>query len=222
MEAGKLAGLNILRLINEPTAAVLAYGLDKDGREKNVLVYNLGGGTFDVCVFKVKGHEYQVLGTAGNPDFGGKDLDDCLVKHCMEEFNERWMVDISHDKWAMMTLRNECKKAKHELSSSSEACIEIQSLYAGVDLDQSISKKTFERILDNHFSYTLKFVDAALKDAKIAKAKIDDVILVGGSTLIPKLQKMIIEYFEDVQVKCSISGDEIIVQGAGRCNSYHL
>jgi len=191
-DAGVISGLNVLRVINEPTAAAIAYGLDKKSEEKHVLIFDLGGGTFDVSILNIDGGVFQVLSTAGNTHLGGEDFDNRVVNHFVKEFKRKNKKDITGNKRALRRLRTACEKAKRTLSSSAQASIEIDSLFEGIDFYSSITRARFEELNSDLFSSTLAPVNKALNDAKLTKANIDEIVLVGGSTRIPKINKIIL------------------------------
>uniref|UniRef100_A0A5F9D3H0 Heat shock protein family A (Hsp70) member 1 like n=1 Tax=Oryctolagus cuniculus TaxID=9986 RepID=A0A5F9D3H0_RABIT len=191
-DAGVIAGLNVLRIINEPTAAAIAYGLDKAGQgERHVLIFDLGGGTFDVSVLTIDDGIFEVKATAGDTHLGGEDFDNRLVGHFVEEFKRKHKKDISQNKRAVRRLRTACERAKRTLSSSTQANLEIDSLYEGIDFYTSITRARFEELCADLFRGTLEPVEKALRDAKMDKAKIHDIVLVGGSTRIPKVQRLL-------------------------------
>ncbi|XP_005100356.1 heat shock protein 70 B2 [Aplysia californica] len=215
-DAGAIAGLNVLRMINEPTAAALAYGLDKgQSGEKNVLIFDLGGGTFDVSVLTIdEGSMFEVKATAGDTHLGGEDFDNRLVSHFLQEFKRKHNKDISKNARATRRLRTACERAKRTLSSSSEASIEIDSLFEGMDYYTKISRARFEELCADLFRSTLEPVESALRDAKLDKGKIDEVVLVGGSTRIPKIQKLLSDFFNGKELNKSINPDEAVAYGA--------
>uniref|UniRef100_A0A8B9JJ77 Heat shock cognate 71 kDa protein n=1 Tax=Astyanax mexicanus TaxID=7994 RepID=A0A8B9JJ77_ASTMX len=189
-DAGTISGLNVLRIINEPTAAAIAYGLDKKvGSERNVLIFDLGGGTFDVSILTIEDGIFEVKSTAGDTHLGGEDFDNRMVNHFITEFKRKHKKDISDNKRAVRRLRTACERAKRTLSSSTQASIEIDSLYEGVDFYTSITRARFEELNADLFRGTLDPVEKSLRDAKLDKAQIHDIVLVGGSTRIPKIQK---------------------------------
>lgn len=192
-DAGIIAGLNVLRIINEPTAAALAYGLDKNLKgDKNVLIFDLGGGTFDVSILAIdEGSLFEVKSTAGDTHLGGEDFDNRLVTHFAEEFKRKCKKDIAGNARALRRLRTACERAKRTLSSSTEASLEIDALHDGVDFYSKITRARFEELCMDLFRSTLAPVEKALADAKMDKSNIHDVVLVGGSTRIPKIQKML-------------------------------
>ena len=215
-DAGVIAGLNVLRIINEPTAAALAYGLDKNLKgEKNILIFDLGGGTFDVSILTIdEGSLFEVKSTAGDTHLGGEDFDNRLVNHFLEEFKRKYKKDMSGNARALRRLRTACERAKRTLSSSTEASIEIDALHEGVDFYSKISRARFEELNMDLFRSTLQPVEKALNDAKMDKGKIDEVVLVGGSTRIPKIQKMLQDFFCGKQLNFSINPDEAVAYGA--------
>ncbi|CRK88906.1 CLUMA_CG002506, isoform A [Clunio marinus] len=215
-DAGAIAGLNVLRIINEPTAAALAYGLDKNLKgERNVLIFDLGGGTFDVSILTIdEGSLFEVKSTAGDTHLGGEDFDNRLVNHFLEEFKRKHKKDLSGNMRALRRLRTACERAKRTLSSSTEATIEIDALHEGVDFYSKISRARFEEMNMDLFRSTLQPVEQALRDAKMDKGQIHDVVLVGGSTRIPKIQKMLQDFFCGKQLNFSINPDEAVAYGA--------
>ncbi|XP_038672095.1 heat shock 70 kDa protein 1A-like [Scyliorhinus canicula] len=214
-DAGVIAGLNVLRVINEPTAAAIAYGLDKKGRgEHNVLIFDLGGGTFDVSVLTIDDGIFEVKSTAGDTHLGGEDFDNRMVSHFIEEFKRKCKKDISQNKRAVRRLRTACERAKRTLSSSTQASIEIDSLFEGIDFYTSITRARFEELNSDLFRGTLEPVEKALRDAKMEKSHIHDVVLVGGSTRIPKVQKLLQDFFNGKELNKSINPDEAVAYGA--------
>ena len=215
-DAGIIASLNVLRIINEPTAAALAYGLDKNLKgEKNVLVYDLGGGTFDVSILTIdEGNMFEVRSTAGDTHLGGEDFDSRIVNHLVEEFKRKHKKDISGSQRAIRRLRSACERAKRTLSSSTEASIEIDSLFEGIDFYTKITRARFEDLCADLFRNTMEPVEKAIKDAKLDKSKIDDIVLVGGSTRIPKIQKLLQDFMNGKELNKSINPDEAVAYGA--------
>lgn len=229
-DAGVIAGLEVLRIINEPTAAAIAYGFDKHASgEKNILVYDMGGGTFDVSILHLDKSEvgdiFHVEATDGNTHLGGEDFDNYLVQHFMTEFKRKYKTDINklesdsedtrlRKEKAQRRLRTACERAKKTLSSSTQANIEIDSLFNGVDFYTSITRARFEELCAGSFRDSLTNVERALNKAKMDKSKIDEVILVGGSTRIPKVQKLISDFFNGKEVNKSINPDEAVAHGA--------
>nr|XP_061796920.1 heat shock cognate 71 kDa protein-like isoform X6 [Nerophis lumbriciformis] len=214
-DAGIISGLNVLRIINEPTAAAIAYGLDKKvGSERNVLIFDLGGGTFDVSVLAIEDGIFEVKSTAGDTHLGGEDFDNRMVNHFIAEFKRKHKKDISENKRAVRRLRTACERAKRTLSSSSQASIEIDSLFEGVDFYTSITRARFEELNGDLFRGTLEPVEKALRDAKLEKAAIHEIVLVGGSTRIPRIQKLLQDFFNGKELNKSINPDEAVAYGA--------
>lgn len=215
-DAGVIAGLNVLRIVNEPTAAALAYGLDKNiSGEKNVLIFDLGGGTFDVSILTIdEGSIFEVRSTAGDTHLGGEDFDNRMVNHFVQEFKRKYNKDISKNNRSLRRLRTACERAKRTLSSSSEANIEIDSLFEGMDFYSKITQARFEELCADLFRGTLEPVEKALRDAKMDKSKIHEVVLVGGSTRIPKIQKMLQDFMGGKELNKSINPDEAVAYGA--------
>ncbi|XP_043975654.1 heat shock protein family A (Hsp70) member 8b [Gambusia affinis] len=214
-DAGTISGLNVLRIINEPTAAAIAYGLDKKvGCEKNVLIFDLGGGTFDVSILTIEDGIFEVKATAGDTHLGGEDFDNRMVNHFISEFKRKYKKDISDNKRAVRRLRTACERAKRTLSSSTQASIEIDSLYEGIDFYTSITRARFEELNADLFRGTLEPVEKSLRDAKMDKAQIHEIVLVGGSTRIPKIQKLLQDFFNGKELNKSINPDEAVAYGA--------
>merc|ERR1711937_628557 len=216
-DAGVIAGLNIIRIINEPTAAAIAYGLDKKKtgvKESNVLIFDLGGGTFDVSILSIEGGIFEVKATAGDTHLGGEDFDNRLVDHFVNEFRRKHKKDISSNKRALRRLRTACERAKRTLSASAQANIEIDSLFEGIDFYTSITRARFEELCSDLFKGTLEPVEKAMRDAKMDKSSINDIVLVGGSTRIPKIQKLLQDFFNGKELNKSINPDEAVAYGA--------
>ena len=214
-DAGTIAGLNILRIINEPTAAAIAYGLDKnDKTERNILIFDCGGGTFDVSILNIDDSIFEVRATAGDTHLGGEDFDTILVEHFAEEFRKKHRQDISENKKALRRLRTACERAKRTLSSATTANIEVDSLYDGIDFNASITRAKFENLCDSLFRKTMAPVEQVLKDSKLSKSQIDEVVLVGGSTRIPKIQQLLSDFFNGKELCKSINPDECVAYGA--------
>lgn len=213
---GIIAGLNVLRIINEPTAAAIAYGLDKKsgGGERNVLIFDLGGGTFDVSILTIEDGIFEVKSTRGDTHLGGEDFDNRMVDFFKKEFLKKYKKDISSNKRAMRRLRTACERAKRTLSSSHQANIEIDSLYEGIDYYTSFSRAKFEKENDDLFRSTTEPVEKALKDAKLTKSDIHEIVLVGGSTRIPKIQELLKTTFNGKELNKSINPDEAVAYGA--------
>ncbi|XP_003378388.1 heat shockprotein A [Trichinella spiralis] len=214
-DAGTISGLNVLRIINEPTAAAIAYGLDrKGGGERNVLIFDLGGGTFDVSILTIEDGIFEVKSTAGDTHLGGEDFDNRMVNHFVAEFKRKNKKDMSSNPRALRRLRTACERAKRTLSSSTQASIEIDSLYEGIDFYTTITRARFEELNADLFRSTLEPVEKALRDAKLDKAVIHEVVLVGGSTRIPKVQKLLQDFFNGKELNKSINPDEAVAYGA--------
>ena len=214
-DAGTIAGLNVLRIINEPTAAAIAYGLDKKGQgEKNILIYDLGGGTFDVTIMSIEDGIFEVKSTAGDTHLGGEDFDRRLMEHFMLDFKKKHKKDISENKKSVRRLQTACEQAKKTLSSSTTATLEIDSLFEGIDYNSVISRARFEDICSYLFKKTFDPVDKVLKDAKISKSQIHEIVLVGGSTRIPKIQSQLSDYFNGKELCKGINPDEAVAYGA--------
>jgi heat shock protein 1/8 len=214
-DACRIAGLEALRIINEPTAAALAYGLDKNFEgERNVLIFDLGGGTFDVSLLTIEDGVFEVKATAGDTHLGGEDFDSRMVTHFIDEFKRKEKLDLSKSARAVRRLRSACEKAKRTLSSSATASIEIDSLYEGKDFYSSITRARFEELCGDLFRGCLDPVEKVLRDAKMDKSKVHDVVLVGGSTRIPKVQKLLSEFFNGKELCKSINQDEAVAYGA--------
>jgi len=213
-DAGAIAGLNVLRIINEPTAAAIAYGLDKKGGERNVLIFDLGGGTFDVSLLTINDGLFEVKATAGDTHLGGEDFDNRMVDFCIQEFKRKHGKDISSNERAKRRLRTACERAKRTLSSSMRAHIEIDGLFEGIDYTTQISRARFEELNMDFFKATMAPLDKVLKDAKMSKSDVHDVVLVGGSTRVPKIQQMLSEYFNGKEPSRNINPDEAVAYGA--------
>lgn len=216
-DAGKIAGLSVLRIINEPTAAAIAYGLDKknDGdAEKNVLIFDLGGGTFDVSLLNIDEGIFEVRATAGDTHLGGEDFDNRMVEHFKAEFKRKHRKDISSNKRSMRRLRTSCERAKRTLSTSSQAYIEIDSLFEGIDFQSTITRARFEDMNFDYFKKCLEPVEKVIRDAKLSKRDVHEIVLVGGSTRIPKIQSMIQDFFNGKSLCKSINPDEAVAYGA--------
>jgi L1 cell adhesion molecule like protein len=214
-DAGAIAGLNVLRIINEPTAAAIAYGLDKAGQgERNVLIFDLGGGTFDVSLLSIDEGVFEVKATSGDTHLGGEDFDNRMVTHFVQEFKRKHKKDISGNPRALRRLRTACERAKRALSSSAQSSIEIDSLFEGVDFFSSITRARFEELCMDLFRSTMAPVEQVVKDAKMSKAQIHDVVLVGGSTRIPKIQALLTDFFNGKEPSRSINPDEAVAYGA--------
>jgi len=214
-DAGTIAGLNVLRIINEPTAAAIAYGLESNTKqERNILIYDLGGGTFDVTLLTIDDGVFEVKATAGDTHLGGEDFDRRLVEHCMTEFKRKYKHDLSQSKRAMRRLQTACENAKKTLSSSTVAMIEIDALYEGQDYNTQITRARFEDLCADLFRKTFEPVEKVIRDSKISKSAIHEVVLVGGSTRIPKVQAQLSEFFNGKTLCKSINPDEAVAYGA--------
>ncbi len=214
-DAGTIAGLNVLRIINEPTAAAIAYGLDsKAAGERNILIYDLGGGTFDVSLLSIDEGIFEVKATAGDTHLGGEDFDRRLMEHFLLEFKRKHKVDISENKRAVRRLQTACENAKKALSSASMANLEIDSLYDGIDFSSTISRAKFESLCVDLFKKTFDPVERVLRDAKVSKNEVHEIVLVGGSTRIPKIQAQLSGYFNGKELNKSINPDEAVAYGA--------
>ncbi len=214
-DAGIIAGLNVLRIINEPTAAAIAYGLDKKkSKEEQVLIYDLGGGTFDVSVLTIDDGVFEVKSTGGDTHLGGSDIDNALVQFLVEEFKKKNGKDLSGNKKAVSRLKSAAERAKRTLSSSTTASVEIDALYEGIDFYVNITRAKLESISSLFFKRAMEPLDLALSDAKMSKSDINEVVLVGGSTRIPKIQEMLSNYFNGKELCKNINPDEAVAYGA--------
>lgn len=214
-DAGTIAGLTVQRIINEPTAAAIAYGLDKGGTEKNILVFDLGGGTFDVTLLTLDDGVFEVLATNGDTHLGGEDFDQRVMDYLVKQFKKKNDgLDLRTDKRAMAKLRREVEKAKRALSYQTQVRIEIESIMNGKDLVEELTRARFENLNMDLFRKTLKPVETVLKDAKKEKKDIHEIVLVGGSTRIPKIQELISEFFDGKQPSKGINPDEAVAYGA--------
>ena len=214
-DAGNIAGLNILRIINEPTAAAMAYGLNTDSKtERNVLIYDFGGGTFDVSLLNIDDGVFEVLATSGDCHLGGEDIDNRLVKHFTNEFKRKHKKDLSGNPRSVKRLKVACERLKRTLSSANQAQIELESLFEGVDFFSTMTRARFEEINGDIFRNTLKPVENVLRDSKKSKSEIHDIVLVGGTTRIPKIQQLLSDYFNGKELCKSINPDEAVAYGA--------
>ena len=214
-DAASIAGLNALRIINEPTAAAVAYGIDKKtDKEHHICVFDFGGGTFDVTIMSVDGGIFEVKATTGDTHLGGEDFDNRLVQHFVQEFKRKYKKDPSDNSRALKRLKLACERAKRTLSTSATASIELDAFYEGIDFVSSISRARFEELGMDIFRKTLECVENALRDAKMSKSDIDEVVLVGGSTRIPKIQNMLSEFFGGRELCKSLNPDECVAYGA--------
>jgi heat shock protein 1/8 len=214
-DAGSIAGLNVLRIINEPTAAAIAYGLDKKGQgESNILIFDLGGGTFDVSLLTIDDGIFEVKATAGDTHLGGEDFDNRLVSWCVQEFKRKTKKDPTGNNRALRRLRTACERAKRTLSASTETTIEVDSLFDGSDFMTKITRAKFEELCIDLFRSTIDPVDRVLRDSKMSKSSIHEIVLVGGSTRIPKVCSLLTEYFNGKELNRSINPDEAVAYGA--------
>jgi L1 cell adhesion molecule like protein len=216
-DAGTIAGLNVMRIINEPTAAAIAYGLDKKAKgdgEQNVLIFDLGGGTFDVSILTIDDGIFEVKATAGDTHLGGEDFDSRLVMWCIQEFKRKHKKDPSGNNRALRRLRTACERAKRTLSSSAETTIEVDALFDGTDFTTKITRAKFEELCMDLFRNTIDPVERVIRDSKISKGDIHEIVLVGGSTRIPKVCTMLMDYFNGKELNRSINPDEAVAYGA--------
>jgi L1 cell adhesion molecule like protein len=216
-DAGVIANLEVMRIINEPTAAAIAYGLDKKGQtkgEKDVLIFDLGGGTFDVSLLAIDEGVFEVKATAGDTHLGGEDFDNRLVAHFIQEFKRKYKKDISANARAVRRLRTACERAKRTLSSSTQTSLEIDSLFEGIDFYSTLTRARFEELNMDLFRKCMDPVEKVLRDAKVDKSSINEIVLVGGSTRIPKVQAMLQDYFNGKELCKSINPDEAVAYGA--------
>ena len=215
-DAGAIAGLNVLRIINEPTAAAIAYGLEqtKSSQEKHILIYDLGGGTFDVTLLSIEDGVFEVKATAGDTRLGGEDFDTRLVQHFIQDFKRKHKKDLGISKRAVSRLKSACENLKKTLSSSTQATLEVDSLFEGIDFTSTMNRARFEELCGDLFRKTFDPVEQVLKDAKISKSEIHEVVLVGGSTRIPKIQNQLTDFFNGKALNKSINPDEAVAYGA--------
>lgn len=220
-DAARIAGLDCIRIINEPTAASIAYGLGKLGtaegtKERNVLIFDMGGGTFDVSILTLEDGLFEVRATAGDTHLGGEDINNRMVEHFVKEFKRKNKLNdnLELPKRAMGRIRNACERAKRSLSSTNSASIEVESLYEGLDFATSISRAKFEELCADIFKRVLEPVEQVLRDSKISKNQVHDIVLVGGSTRIPKIQKLLSDYFNGKELCKNINPDEAVAYGA--------
>ena len=213
-DAGRIAGLNVLRIINEPTAAAIAYGLDKKGGERNVLIYDLGGGTFDVSLLSIEDGVFEVLATAGDTHLGGQDFDNRVVQHFIKLIKKKHGKDISNDKRAVMKLKKEVERAKRALSSQHSTPVEVEALFDGVDFSETLTRARFEDLNMELFKKTIDPLKRVLSDADLKKSDVDEIVLVGGSTRIPKVQEMVKQFFDGKEPSRGINPDEAVAYGA--------
>ena len=213
-DAGAIAGLNVLRIINEPTAAAIAYGFDQEDQEKNIMVYDLGGGTFDVSILTIDSGVFEVLSTAGDTHLGGEDFDQRIMQYLLKQFKKKSGLDCSKDKKAIQKLRRESERAKRTLSQQHQARVEIEAFCQGEDLSHTLTRAKFEELNMDLFRKTLKPVQTTLEDAKLNKGEIHEVVLVGGSTRIPKVQQLLKDFFNGKEPNRGINPDEAVAYGA--------
>jgi len=213
-DAGTIAGLNVMRIINEPTAAAIAYGLDKKSGEKNILVFDLGGGTFDVSLLTIDNGVFEVIATSGDTHLGGEDFDNRVIQHLLKVFKRKHGSDPSKDKRAIQKLRREVERAKRSLSSEHQVRVEIEGLFEGQDFSETLTRARFEELCIDLFKKTLTPVGKVMEDSELKKSEIDEVVLVGGSTRIPKVQQLLKDYFNGKEPNKGINPDEAVAYGA--------
>lgn len=213
-DAGTISGLNVERIINEPTAAAIAYGLDKKGGEKNILVFDLGGGTFDVTLLTIDNGVFEVLATNGDTHLGGEDFDQRIMKYFMKIFKKKHKLSIMTDKRALQKIRKESERVKRALSTQTQARAEIEALMEGIDFSETLTRARFEELNNDLFKRTLGPVKAVLSDAGLKKNEVDELVLVGGSTRIPKVRTMLQDFFNGKAVNTGINPDEAVAYGA--------
>jgi heat shock protein 1/8 len=215
-DAGTIAGLNVLRIINEPTAAAIAYGLDrvKTNGEQNVLIFDLGGGTFDVSLLSLDDGVFEVRATAGDTHLGGEDFDNILVDYCASEFKRKTKLDIRENARSLRRLRTACERAKRILSTATQTNVEVDSLYEGQDLLVTITRAKFESLCDSLFQKCIAPVDQVLRDAKVSKEQVHEVVMVGGSSRIPRVRELLTNYFNGKKLNDSVNPDEAVAYGA--------
>lgn len=213
-DAAVIAGLNVLRIINEPTAASLAYGLDKKQSNQNVMIFDCGGGTFDLSILNIDDGIFEVLSTAGNTHLGGEDFDNRMVDHFVLEFKRKHKLDLKSNPRSLRRLRTACERAKRTLSSSATASIELDSIMEGIDFYTSITRAKFDSLCDDLFRSCIRPIDKLLADAKLDKSRIDEIVMVGGSTRIPRIQKLLSDYFNGKELNKSVNPDEAVAYGA--------
>ncbi|KAH9299559.1 hypothetical protein KI387_031241 [Taxus chinensis] len=214
-DAGKIAGLNVIRIINEPTAAAITYGFNSlKGEKRNILVFDLGGGTFDVSIATVERGKIEVKAVAGDMHLGGEDFDNRMLSHCVQQFNQKYDMDMSTSSKALRRLRSECERAKRSLSSAVETVIDIDCLYEGQDFHTKIRRAKFEELNADLFEKCMDSVEQCVEDFKMGKDQINDVVLVGGSSRIPKVQELLSEFFPGMGLCKSVNPDEAVAYGA--------
>merc|ERR1711865_471834 len=213
-DAGLIAGLNVMRIINEPTAAAIAYGLDKKSGEKNILVFDLGGGTFDVSLLTIDNGVFEVIATSGDTHLGGEDFDNRVIQHLLKVFKRKEGTDAAKDKRAIQKLRREVERAKRQLSTQHQVRLEIEGLFEGKDFSETLTRARFEELCIDLFKKTLTPVQKVIDDSDLKKNQIDEIVLVGGSTRIPKVQEMIKEFFNGKEPNRGVNPDEAVAFGA--------
>ncbi|XP_068224636.1 endoplasmic reticulum chaperone BiP-like [Palaemon carinicauda] len=213
-DAGTIAGLTVMRIINEPTAAAIAYGIDKKDGEKNILVFDLGGGTFDVSLLTIDSGVFEVIATSGDTHLGGEDFDQRVMDHFIKLYKKKTGKDIRKDNRAVQKLRREVEKAKRSLSASHQVRIEIESFFDGEDFSETLTRAKFEELNIDLFKSTMKPVQRVLEDSGLQKKEIDEIVLVGGSTRIPKIQQLVKEFFNGKEPSRGINPDEAVAYGA--------
>jgi heat shock protein 1/8 len=214
-DAGAIAGLQVLRIINEPTAAAIAYGLDrKSSTEQNVMIFDCGGGTHDLSVLSLEDGLFEVKATAGDTHLGGEDFDNILVDYCVQEFQKKTQLNVKNNPKALRRLRTACEKAKRALSSATQASIEVDSLFEGQDFSLTLTRAKFEQLCDSIFKRTVAPLDQLLRDAKMSKEQIHEIVMVGGSTRIPRIRQLVMDYFNGKKLNDSVNPDEAVAYGA--------
>merc|ERR1712195_71425 len=213
-DAGAISGMEVLRIINEPTAAAIAYGMDKKSGEKNIVVFDLGGGTFDVSLLTIDNGVFEVVATAGDTHLGGEDFDQRVTEHFCKVFKKRNNVDIKKDPRALQKLKMEVEKAKRDLSAVIQVKIAIEGLIDGIDFEETLTRAKFEELCNDLFKNTLKPLDTVLSDGGLKKSEVDEIVLVGGSTRIPKVQQLLKEFFNGKEPNRGINPDEAVAYGA--------
>lgn len=214
-DAGAIAGLTILRIINEPTAAAIAYGLDKiTEKQRNVLIFDFGGGTHDVSLLSLEDGVFEVKATAGDTHLGGEDIDNRIVDYVLEEFKKKHKIDLRANKKAVRRIHTVAERAKRTLSGSTIATIEVDSVQDGIDLNITLTRAKYESFCADIFNKTLEPVERVLRDAKVSKGEVDEIVLVGGSTRIPKVQELLTNFFNGKELCRNINPDEAIAYGA--------
>jgi len=213
-DAGAIAGLNVLRIINEPTAACIAYGIDKKDVEQNIIIFDCGGGTHDVSLLNIDSGIFEVKATAGDTHLGGEDFDNIMVQHFTQEFKKKFKLDLTESKKSIRRLKTACERAKRTLSSGNTASIELDSLYEGIDFFSNISRAKFESLCMHLFNKSMEPIQKVLRDAKVSKSEIHEIVLVGGSTRIPKIQQLLSDFFNGKELCKSVNPDEAVAYGA--------